>query len=589
MESQTKKKLKSKKHDQKDSNSTSQRETRSQHTLNQDTPSEGESQHISNQDTLTQSSAKCSSPDTFESIKPNLSPGIISALSEFKFQRMTPVQAAVIPLFLKNKDVCVQAVTGSGKSLSFLIPMIEMILRRTTLLKKNQIGGLVIAPTRELASQTHQVCQTLCRHCSLTLPLLLVGGGSGYRPVNADLESFASLGSDIIIGTPGRVEDVLSRYNDIQVNELECLVLDEADVLLDMGFEVSLTKILSLLPKMRRTGLFSATKANQLLSTEGGGNHGIHRLISRAGLRNPVMIDVTIDMNVSKTTDGSGKRKLSNISPVDIATPSSLSNYYLITHLDEKLSRLVAFLRQHDNEKIIIFFLTCASVEYFGLALQQLLPSSKHYVELLHGKLNPKRREKAMERFRTFGNSSWKSEDDDTNNPDQATASSMESKIKPVPTGAILLCTDVAARGLDVADIHWTVQFDPPVDPAQFIHRVGRSARAGRRGSSLIFLTPKEDAYVDFLRMRKVPIDMVSSTELCAPDLISVNEDNSVQKEAENGGRMIRNAQGQCLADILPRIRNMVLQDRDLLEKGTKAFTAHVRAYKEHQCSFIFR
>jgi ATP-dependent RNA helicase DDX55/SPB4 len=464
--------------------------------------------------------------------------------------------------------------------------MVEMILRRTTLLKKNQIGGLVIAPTRELARQTHDVAAHLCKHCSLADPLLLVGG----RPVSVDVESFASLGSDIVVGTPGRIEDILSRYDNIQVNELECLVLDEADILLDMGFEVTLTNILSHLPKMRRSGLFSATKAKHTLS----GDNGIHRLISRAGLRNPVMIDVTIASPVTQgmkqiDSSQSGKRKLSDVAhtltPQELATPSSLTNFYIVTSLDEKLSRLVAFIREHHDQKIIIFFLTCASVEFFGLVLQQLLPNNCHYVELLHGKLNPKRREKAMERFRNFGNSGWTEDDLEYSQPSLENVS--DEKIKQAPSGAILLCTDVAARGLDVPDIHWTIQYDAPIDPAQYIHRVGRSARAGRRGSSLIFLTSKEEAYTDFLKMRKVPINILPSSETCAPPITQPDlEENEMRN---NDDKVLRNALGQTLPYILPRIKNMVLQDRDLLEKGTKAFTAHVRAYKEHQCSFIFR
>ena len=132
--------------------------------------------------------------------------------------------------------------------------MVEMILRRTVLLTKSQVGGLVISPTRELARQTFLVAKELCRFASLPEPLLLMGGGGGHRPVAGDLETFKKTGSDIVIGTPGRIDDILTRYSDLQMNELECLVLDEADVLLDMGFEVVLTSILSKLPKMRRTG-----------------------------------------------------------------------------------------------------------------------------------------------------------------------------------------------------------------------------------------------------------------------------------------------------------------------------------------------
>ncbi len=514
------------------------------------------------------------SPNSFKSINPPLSDGVLAAISHFGFESMTPVQQAVMPLFLKNKDVCVQAVTGSGKTLAFLIPMVEMLLRRTVLLTKNQVGGLVISPTRELARQTYQVAKDLCRYASLPEPLLLVGGGSGHRPVAADLDTFAKTGSDIVIGTPGRIDDILSRYSDLHMNELECLVLDEGDVLLDMGFEVTITSILSKLPRMRRTGIFSATRS----STSGGGSSAksVKKLMARAGLRNPVIVNVAIAshanvnanqkaQNSSSAADGDGN---TNLSPQEQATPSSLTNYYIVSPLDEKLSRLVTFLKQHKDEKVIVFFLTCAIVEFYGIALQKVLPSDRFYIEMLHGKLAPKRREKAMERFRNGG---LEDGEDDKK-------SSKSSK------GSILLCTDVAARGLDVPDIEWTIQFDAPVDPSQYIHRVGRSARAGRFGSSLIFLTPKEESFIDFLRLRKVPLQQILDEERCSPSTSRVlKDDNKSKDEGSDSGPTI------SITNILTKVRNLVLQDRDILEKGTKAYTSYIRAYKEHQCAFIFR
>jgi len=531
-------------------------------------------------------------PNSFATIRPPLSPGILSAVSSYGFRSMTPVQRAVLPLFLTNKDVCVQAVTGSGKTLAFLVPMIEMILRRTSLLKKRQVGGIVVSPTRELARQTHGVATDLCKFCSLPEPLLLVGGGSGYRSVESDLKSFNENGSDIVIGTPGRLEDVLSRFDDLDVSELECLVLDEADVLLDMGFEITLTSLLGRLPKMRRTGLFSATKTTSAGVSVGGRAGGsMKALMARAGLRNPVVINVAIARE-DNDNEGGGNAITSSEEIVrrhqDQATPSSLTNYYLVTTLDRKMSRLVSFLKQHRHEKTIVFFLTCACVEFYGAALSNILSSSDgYYLESLHGKLVQKRREKAMERFRD----------------------------RPSEEGGVLLCTDLAARGLDVTDVLWTVQFDAPTDPAQYVHRVGRSARAGRTGSSLIFLTYKEDAYVDFLRMRKVPLQELPSEENCSTPADEFDEvcknsnkkktkDDSVEKDAENKKEsldknegeeekplIIRSASGKdvTIPDVLPKIKELVIQDRDLLEKGTKAYTSYVRAYKEHNCAFIFR
>lgn len=544
--------------------------------------------------------------NAFASIKPPLSPSILTFLSTppYNFPTPTPVQYTTIPLFLTHHDVFVRAVTGSGKTLAFVIPTVEMILRRTSLLKKNQIGGLILEPTRELARQTYNVCVDLCKVVGMNEPLLLVGGGGDMKrgttaaassgsAASYDLQQFAIKQSDIVIGTPGRVEDILTRYSNIDVSELEVLILDESDVLLDMGFEVTLTSILSRLPRMRRTGLFSATNTS-----------GVKKLCVKSGMRNPVVVDVAINAvnHSSSTNGGSSNNKneegtIVKSSKQQQATPSSLTNYYILSPLDEKLSRLVSFLTQHSNEKVIIFFITCACVEYYSTILQQIkLPCKGYVYEALHGKLVQKRREKTMERFRQRSNCSEGG------------------------GGSALLCTDVAARGLDVSDISWTIQFDAPVDPSSYVHRVGRSARAGRQGNSLVFLTRKEESYVDFLRLRKVPVMELADDEICKPPPTEEEGEGNGEKKNENGNeqietedntkadksnvstdskssssiveeRVIKSAAGSdvFVPDVLPSIRKLVLKDRDVLEKGTKAYTSYIRAYKEHHCGFIFR
>ena len=479
-----------------------------------------------------------------------------------------------------------------------------MILRRTSLLKKNQIGGLILEPTRELARQTYNVCVDLCKVVGMNEPLLLVGGGGDMKrgttasgsAASYDLQQFAIKQSDIVIGTPGRVEDILTRYSNIHVSELEVLILDESDVLLDMGFEVTLTSILSRLPRMRRTGLFSATNTS-----------GVKKLCVKSGMRNPVVVDVAINAvnHSSSTNGGSSNNKnedgtIVKSSKQQQATPSSLTNYYILSPLDEKLSRLVSFLTQHSNEKVIIFFITCACVEYYSTILQQIkLPCKGYVYEALHGKLVQKRREKTMERFRQRSSC---------------------SEGGGGGGGSALLCTDVAARGLDVSDISWTIQFDAPVDPSSYVHRVGRSARAGRQGNSLVFLTRKEESYVDFLRLRKVPVMELADDEICKPPPTEEEGEGNGEKKNENGNdqketedntkadksnvstdskssssiveeRVIKSAAGSdvLVPDVLPSIRKLVLKDRDVLEKGTKAYTSYIRAYKEHHCGFIFR
>eukprot|EP00566_Odontella_aurita_P008784 CAMPEP_0113543428 /NCGR_PEP_ID=MMETSP0015_2-20120614/10151_1 /TAXON_ID=2838 /ORGANISM="Odontella" /LENGTH=830 /DNA_ID=CAMNT_0000443583 /DNA_START=62 /DNA_END=2554 /DNA_ORIENTATION=- /assembly_acc=CAM_ASM_000160 len=550
-------------------------------------------------------------PNSFESVRPALSPGILTFASSMNFISMTPVQSAVIPLFLTNKDVCAVAVTGSGKTLAFLIPCVEMILRRESLLKRREVGALVISPTRELARQTYQVAQQLCARCGLSEPLLLVGG----NPVEEDLRLFASRGSDIVVATPGRLEDILGRFDDLDVSELEVLVLDEADVLLDLGFEVTLTSLLGRLPRMRRTGLFSATKPG----------NGVRGLMRRAGMRNPVAVNVAVARdalapNGNSSINGEEDRAISasqSLAMTSQPTPTTLTNYVLLCPLSEKLTRLAAFLRQHRDEKVIIFFLTCACVEFYGAALEGLLrPKADFYVETLHGRMVQKRREKAMERFRA--DEDGQDRDDSGGKSKDNRAGGSESKTK----GGVLLCTDVAARGLDVAGVDWVVQYDAPVDPSQYVHRVGRTARAGKSGRSLLLLTEKEESYVDFLRRRNVPLVNVGSEERCAPpppggddddesgDRVQEKEgtdddddreeqegsetgdgeaENSNEKKKGKKERLVWNANDEILPDALPKVRDMALKDRDVLEKGTKAFTSYIRAYKEHQCAFIFR
>jgi ATP-dependent RNA helicase DDX55/SPB4 len=340
----------------------------------------------------------------------------------------------------------------------------------------------------------------------------------------------------------------------MDVSELEILILDEADVLLfgKSVMDPTIAAILSKLPKMRRTGIFSAT-------TTFTTNKSIKPLLQRAGMRNPVLVNVQVAAKVDPSSDlpldqsAAEEQQCSSKRPSkddSTYTPTTLTNYYLLTRLEEKISRLVAFLKSHKDEKIIVFFLTCACVDFYGNTLQQVLKDQGVCVELLHGKLVQKRREKAMERFRE------------------------------IETGCALFCTDVAARGLDVDNVDWVVQVDGPQDPSQFVHRVGRSARAGRKGASLIFLTEKEEAYVDLLANRRVELKELPDSEVCCRPLKTTDCNTSCSSSTSTEDSIV---------DILPDIRGLVLKDRDILEKGTKAFTSYIRAYKEHVCAFIFR
>ncbi|KAG8039021.1 hypothetical protein G9C98_003328 [Cotesia typhae] len=267
-----------------------------------------------------------------------LSSTILKTLKQLGFKHPTPIQSACIPILLNGKDVAAEAVTGSGKTLSFLIPLLEILQKRNEEWKTTEIGGIIISPTRELATQISEVLDKFLINIPKLKQILLVGGTT----VKEDAIKLKK-GAHIIIATPGRLEDIFSNCKDVDlgkaVKSLELLVLDEADRLLDSGFSKAINTILSHLPRLRRTGLFSATQTKEV------------QQFIRAGLRYPIIITVTEKSSVS--------------------TPALLNNYYAIVEPDQKFATLVNFIKSTGiNRKYMIFFSTCACVDYFSDVLK---------------------------------------------------------------------------------------------------------------------------------------------------------------------------------------------------------------------------
>ncbi|GLT92924.1 hypothetical protein SLE2022_107340 [Rubroshorea leprosula] len=440
----------------------------------------------------------------FSDIKPPLSQPVLDALAEAGFEFCTPVQAATIPLLCSFKDVAVDAATGSGKTLAFVVPLVEILRRACSCPPKpHQVMGIIISPTRELSSQIYNVAQPFISTLRNVKSMLLVGGGE----VKLDMKKIEEQGANLLIGTPGRLYDIMERMDVLDLRNLEILILDEADRLLDMGFQKQINYIISRLPKLRRTGLFSATQTEAVEE------------LSKAGLRNPVRIEVRAE---TKSINDLASSQQSSSSK----TPSGLHLEYLECEADKKPSQLVDLLIKNKSKKIIIYFMTCACVDYWAVVLPQVTALKGLPLIPLHGKLKQTVREKALALFTSL-------------------------------SSGILLCTDVAARGLDIPGVDCIVQYDPPQDPNVFIHRVGRTARLGRQGSAIVFLFPKEEAYVEFLSLRRVPLQ----ERRCSDDA----------------------------SDVVPQFRSAARKDRDVMEKGLRAFVSYIRAYKEHHCSYIFR
>ena len=436
--------------------------------------------------------------------------------------------------------------TGSGKTLAFLIPTIERLLRLDEATKKHHVGAIIISPTRELATQIHSVLLSLLafhppsaaalaaikaqdadtdmvdvqddadnappplpKFPSSTpkvVPQLLLGGTT--KP-QQDVSTFLKTSPNILIATPGRLLEVLSSpHVHCPQSSFEALIMDEADRLLDLGFSDTLQRILGRLPKQRRTGLFSASVSEAL-----------DQLV-RVGLRNPVRIAVKV-----KSASGAQDKR----------TPASLQMSYITAKPSMKMPALRQLLTDilPQPQKTILYVSTCASVDYWQYVLSSVVPSTFSVVPL-HGKHPSNVRAKNFTKFVTT--------------------------LEP----AILLTTDVAARGLDIPQVDLVVQLDPPSDPKTFLHRCGRAGRAGRRGLAVTFLNQgKEEDYIEFLRIRQTPIFPLSS-----PPITTTDSD---------------------AAEVTQNIRNVVLKDRSIHDKAQRAFVSWVQAYSKHAASSIFR
>ena len=374
--------------------------------------------------------------DTFKSLP--LSEKTQNALEALNFTRMTQIQSMSIPSLLAGKDLIGAAKTGSGKTLAFLIPVIEL-LYKSKFTTRNGTGAIIISPTRELAMQIYGVAKDVLGNGKHSQTYGLIMGGANRR---TEADRLAK-GVNLLIATPGRLLDHLQNSKGFVYRNLLAFVMDEADRILEQGFEDDLRQILKLLPKERQTLLFSATQTKKVED------------LARVSInpKNAVYVEVP--------------------SETKLATASGLEQGYVTVPSDKRFLLLFTFLKKNKKKKIMVFFSSCNSVSFHSELL--------NYIDVpvmdIHG------RQKQQKRTTTF------------------------FQFCKQKSGT-LLCTDVAARGLDIPDVDWIIQFDPPDDPKEYIHRVGRTARgATGKGHALLFLTPEETGFLRYLKAAKVSLN----------------------------------------------------------------------------------
>ena len=368
------------------------------------------------------------------------------AIEKLGFKNMMPIQVKSIPILLNNDNIVAQAKTGSGKTLAFLIPAMEKMIKLNWDYEMNGVGVLIITPTRELAIQIHEELKKLNILHSISIGLLI-----GGNPRPTDVVNIVK-GMTICIGTPGRLLDHIQRTQEFDVSNLSMLIIDEADRILEEGYSIEINKILLKLPKKnRQTALFSATQTKK---TED---------LIRLSFHSKPKIVSTNDSNLMHKGN--------------IPTRMDLIQGYIVVNLAKKFLLLFSFLKRNINKdkKIIVFFSTINVTKYYTNLL--------NYIDLkcfgLYGSMSQKERTKT---FLNFKNSKK----------------------------GILLTTNVCARGLDIPNIDWIIQYDPPNNIKEYIHRVGRTNRGhlndknSKNGKALLFLIPNELKYLKVLKKNKI-------------------------------------------------------------------------------------
>jgi ATP-dependent RNA helicase RhlE len=358
--------------------------------------------------------SKESMQTTFDSL--GLSPAILKSVLALGFTAPTPVQAAAIPAALGGKDVLASAQTGTGKTAAFGIPLIE----RLAPLPRKKTHALILAPTRELAAQIAAHLEALAKGTNLRVSAVFGGVGFGGQ-----IAAFAR-GTEIIVACPGRLLDLIAQ-GAARLDDVNVLVLDEADRMLDMGFLPVVRRIVAKLPKTRQTLFFSATIAPEIAK------------LTAEMLRDPVRVEMSPQSTTRTTAEG-------------------ITHTAYTIDQQRKTDLLVELLKDNNIFSAIAFTRTKARANRLALAL------AKHNItaERIHGDRSQAQRTRALADFK-------------------------RGKLR------VLVATDVAARGIDVADLGHVVNFDVPMVPEDYVHRVGRTARAEQTGDAITFVSQEEE------------------------------------------------------------------------------------------------
>jgi ATP-dependent RNA helicase RhlE len=357
---------------------------------------------------------------------------ILRALAEEKYVTPTPIQDQTVPIALQGRDVIGIAQTGTGKTAAFALPILNHLFNKRQRPAQKSCRVLVLSPTRELSGQIADSFRVYGRHIRPLTVELAIGG----VPINRQVRALAR-GSEVLVATPGRLLDLVHQRA-LRLDQIEVLVLDEADRMLDMGFIHDIKKVVAMLPKTRHTLFFSATMPQEITR------------LADSMLRDPARVAVT----------------------PQATTVERIAQRVILTDKASKASLLIEVLKTEKTDRVLVFTRTKHGADKVVRGLQK----AGHTAEAIHGNKSQNQRERVLAAFRN-------------------------GKLRT------LIATDIAARGIDVDGVSHVVNYDLPNVPESYVHRIGRTARAGADGVAISFCDHEERAYLrDIERLIRMTI-----------------------------------------------------------------------------------
>lgn len=509
-----------------------------------------------------------------------LNPHLIQNLKHHGITKLTNIQSKALPVIMGGKDALIKSQTGSGKTLTYAIPILQQLSEQVPRVSRTDgCYALVVVPTRELAVQTFEWFQKLCRAFVWIVPGILTGG-EDKKSEKARLRK----GVNVLVTTPGRLIDHIQKTESLKLDKVKWVILDEADRMLELGYERDVQTVLNALQEKndlkRQSVLLSAT-----LTT------GIQQL-SEVSLRHPTFVDAA-DTPDDATEENSRS----------LVIPENLTQTFLLVPAKLRLVALGAFMfwkcQQGRGKKMLVFLATQDMVDFYTEALQIVFGGVNHEDEEAEEE-EEEEDEMTEEAKLVLGSDrlekksskggSTKGLDPSIKllklhgNMGQKERVNVFQEFRTTDSG-ILMCTDVASRGLDLPRVDWIVQFTAPISTSDYVHRVGRTARIGAKGSSVLFLLPSEAGFVKQLEqeefsLAEITLDRVLD-KLCKSGITSTNSGLPARTMEE------------AATNLQMRIENSLIRSKKLHQLASQAYVSFVRSYasypKEIRNVFCFK